>query len=252
MNSTTHFSKISNAIFLILSTLILSFIWLNYYLKNLKLSLISATIICIVVAIVFFSIKYYKRNKSKTKNAILKNNENITLSLKYSTFESNMHVISELFNFHIKQIIDSHHYISEENQDIYVYFDKDQINELNIQNIVKSRKSDNIKVFSFAFSTITLPDCIKIEFFNINDILDKIKDKKSIIIQNIYSIKKAKLSIKDYLCVILSKKRSRGYFNFGLLLLFTSLFTIYHTYYIIFGTILILLSIFSRFNVKFN
>lgn len=252
MNTKTYLSKISNSIFLISSSLILSFIWLNYYLHNFKLSLISSILISLVISIVYFSIRQYKAQKSKTKLSNSKLKENLINTLMYSSFKDNIELTCELFNISQGQKIDNYHIISDK-MDIFICYDKEKLDSHDILSFIKSRYYDNIKIFCIhCTESINTLKNISIEIFPIDDFLQKASAKNHTILQASNIINKPKLGLKNYLCIILSKDRSKGYFSFGLLLLVSSLFTIYRTYYIIMGTILLLLSIYSRFNSKFN
>lgn len=63
---------------------------------------------------------------------------------------------------------------------------------------------------------------------------------------------KTKNTFRQILSVSLNKKKTKGYFLSALFLLFSSLFTRYKIYYLIFSSILIVLALISRFNPSFN
>lgn len=252
MNTKTRFSKISNSIFLFITVLVTTFIWLNYYLHNFRLSLLSAVIICAVAIIIYAIFQYYSYNKSKANMTANQTRETLKNYLQYSTHTQNLKTILQLFDLDITKTIDTNHYLTNE-QDIYIYFDRESLTPEDINKIIKNRQRDNITVFTFSKIQLNqLPDCISITIIDLSVIFQNFTNNSLQQNINIYNIKKPKFSLKHYLCIILSKERSRHYFHFGLLLIFTSLFTPYHIYYIVSGTILLLLSIYSRFNTKFN
>lgn len=252
MNTKTYFSKISNAIFLIFSILILSFIWLNYYLRNFKISLISSILITSVLSIGYFIFQTIKTKSSKSKLLNSKIKENIASSLIYSTHKDNIDLICELFDIVCLKVIDNHHIISQ-NADIFIFFEKEQLEQENLVAFLKNRQTNTLQIFCINSCNPNLDlKGIKIEIFTIDDITPKAVTQNNAILHYECFEKKPKLKLKNYLCIILNKDRSKGYFSFGILLLVSSLFTIYHTYYIVMGTILLLLSIYSKFNSRFN
>lgn len=252
MHQKTQLSKISNTIFLILSILILSFIWLNYYLHNIRLSIVSSLIVLTAFCIGYFSIRAYTQRKLKSKNKTIKDKEDIKTSLIYSNYQENLHLIKELFNIDIIKIIDNNHYLSQ-NKDIFIFLESRKLLDEDIFKIIKSRQFNNIEIYTIQKPSIMpLPEDIGLTTITFDEIYEKFLTASSIKIK-ISSFKKSpKLSLKNYICITLKKERSRGYFSFGILLLFSSLFTIYQTYYIVIGTLLILLSLYSRFNNKYN
>ena len=61
-----------------------------------------------------------------------------------------------------------------------------------------------------------------------------------------------KITINDLLAYSLNKKRTKGYFLASCIMLFSSFLVKYNLYYIIFSTLLLILSLISFINPKFN
>lgn len=252
MHQKTQLSKISNTIFLILSILILSFIWLNYYLHNIRLSIISSLIVISAFCIAYFSIRTYTQRKLKSKNQIIKDKEDIRTTLIFSSFQDNLNLIKNLFNIEIIKRVDDNHYLSQD-KDIFIFLVNHKLLDEDILKIIKSRQFNNIEIYTIQNPSIMpLPEDITLRTITFDEIYEKLLNSSSIKIDISIFKKTPKLSLKNYICIILKKERSRGYFSFGILILFSSLFTIYQTYYIVIGTLLILLSLYSRFNNKYN
>ena len=70
----TKFSKISNLIFLTFCAFVISFVWLNKYISNIKLSTISSIIIALFFFVTYIVFKYFQ-NKFYTQN----NNQKISI-----------------------------------------------------------------------------------------------------------------------------------------------------------------------------
>ena len=67
-----------------------------------------------------------------------------------------------------------------------------------------------------------------------------------------FIIKTPKNSFKSLVEYSLNKKRTKGYFIASIILLFSSFIVKYNIYYLIFSSILLILSLFSFINPKFN
>ena len=249
----TIISKISNNIFLLLTILILSFIWINYYIRNLYVSLMSAIIVLAFFCIIYYPIRIFlNRKKTSSKYSTLQKTD-LKTQLLLGTYLENIKLISKIFSLGIlTQTENNNHYISSNNEDIFLLFNSENITEQDIIQSVKLRKSDFVKVFCINTPSFPRIKNLQISVYDLDKILDEINKNNLTIDKNVVLEKTAKLSLKDYLCIIFCNKRSKGYFCFGFLLLFSSLFTPYHTYYIIIGTIMLIVSIFSRFNKIFN
>lgn len=250
----TKFSKISNLIFLTFCAFVISFVWLNKYISNIKLSTISSIIIALFFFVTYIVFKYFQ-NKIYTQN----NNQKISIEeLKnHLQFSNNSIIIEQLktcFNFSNIIKIDNNHYIdSETNYDIYLMFEKETLSNEDYIHIYKNRINDNLKIFCIN-NTNKFPELenTTLETFDLLEI-NKILTSQNIKTNNYAKLKnKPKLRLKDIFLVSLNRSLSRKYFLFGLLILFSSLFTPYHIYYTIIGTILLLLSLYSHFNKRFN
>ena len=254
MNNITKFSKISNVLFLILSIFCLSFIWCNYYVKNLRISLYSSIIIVICLSIIIF---IYYNTKNKKSNYKTKTNlrlEQLKNFLLYNNQIDTISLLSHIINLEKFEKINTEHYYSQlENCDIYFLFYDDNILTNKLFKIYKSRITINLKIYCIKKPNFkNLIENINMQFIDINEIMSIINEKNILLNNNIKIINKPKFSLKGILCIVLNKSKSKSYFTLGVLLLFSILFTIYNIYYIISSSILILLSIYCRYNTKFN
>ena len=66
------------------------------------------------------------------------------------------------------------------------------------------------------------------------------------------ALKEIKPSVSSLVEYSLNRKRTKGYFFSSLILLFSSFIVRYNIYYVIFSSLLLILSLFSFFNPKFN
>ncbi|MBO7526609.1 MAG: hypothetical protein J6T74_01780 [Clostridia bacterium] len=155
-------------------------------------------------------------------------------------------------------------YITIKNQDgnviLYPHITPSKITLLDFSNIIKNVLGKNIKrlvVPCVDVENNIITELDKFDFdivFLKNEeiylkLLKKYEFYPEIIIKN---VNKSKNTLKFLTTSALNKKRTKGYFLSALCLFFASFFNAYKIYYICVSSILILLAIFSWFNIKFN
>lgn len=251
----SRFSKFSNLIFLSISTFVLSFIWINYYIKNIKYSFISSIIIALCFFTIYIVFKYYQsRIYLKTQNKH-KKIEELKLYFLYSNYEKLIDTLLKVYNINnLTKTNNENHYIDNINKnDIYFMFDKETICTEDIISVYKTKIYNDISIYCIN-ATSNYPEItnVNLKLINLEQINKKIIENNIDIKNTIQLKKKPKLSLKELLCIILNKRKSKGYFLWGLALIVISGFTPYYIYYNIIGSTLLLLSLYSRFNKKFN
>lgn len=247
----SKFSKISNTIFLFITIILLTFLWTIYYSNNIKLGIIFSLIFAICFAFVYFPFKSIINKKRNISKEILLKKEHTLLQLEYGKSTDIINFITNLYQIkEYKTISDSH--ILELNTNTEYYFLFSEINNEMIHNIYKKRLTSNIKVFTLNNTNFPQLENINLEIITFDKIFDKIQKNNTELNFNINNKKSTKISFKDIFCEIFNKQKSKSYLNLGLLVLISSLFTIYNTYYVIISSILFLFAIYSRFNTRFN
>ncbi len=248
----TKLSKISNSIFIISSVFCLFFLWCNFYIKSIRLSFICSVIAVLAFSIIFFPIITIKNKKMLLNKNNKQNIENFKNYLIYQKNTETLLFLVKLLDIKNYSIITQNHIVANNDTDIYINFN-DEVDNQYFINMIQNRNTNNIKFICInSLANITHIKGINFESTNVEK-LYKISTEKNIQFDsNIIIENKPKYSIKDILCVVLCKNKSKSYFLLGILLLFSSLFTPFKNYYIIFSSIFILLSIFSRFNTIFN
>lgn len=240
-------SHLSNFIFFASVIFCLAFLWCNYYIKNIKVSLISSIIITISILIISISIKQIKSKNLHLKKSNEQALENFKLNLQYCKNSEILNIVccpQISNNLHKKS---PYHYHTN-TFDIFIFINTDDIckayNERITNNvIIATNQNIDIPVHS---------ESLQIKIISDKDLFILAKEK-NFKFQNQFNNKKTnKYSLKDILCILLCKAKSKSYFGFALLLLFGSLFTPFSTYYIVFSSVFFALSLFCRFNKYFN
>jgi len=250
----TPLSRISNTIYLITSSFVLSFIWINFYFRNLKKSLILSIIVTLILTASIIIIQRFNKKRKIINQTKLNEINNIKKQILYGKDHITIDIIKKAYNLNnLTKSHDTNHLIDNINHiDYYFCFDKEIINEETLIQVFKTKKFNNITLFCIESSITTKLKNINITILNLDQIIQQTSLANLKIDQQIEIEKKPKYSIKEIICIILNKNKSRSYLGFGSLLIFSSLFTPFSIYYISIGTILILLSIYSRYNKRFN
>lgn len=247
----TKFSQISNKIFLAVSIYMLTFVWLEFRLHSLKSALLLSTPITLVLLIIFFYISKIRAKKKEKLSLRAKDKEHLLNQIIWGNATCINKFILEIFGYEKIEKISSSCY---ENDDLSIHFcfNKEILDNYQLANIARNTTKQSIMIFCITSSINVQPDDKEICIIDLNKLYQILGEKASQLPTNINIKNKAKYRLKDVLCIVLNKGRSRGYLMSAILLIFLSLFTPYNIYYIISSTILLLLSIYSRFNLKFN
>lgn len=241
----TYFSTISNILFVSIVIFSLSFMWVSFYTRKVKLSIISSIIIVVCFLIICIPFCLFKSRKQKTKNITINNLKNFKTTLKYQKYSVTIDFIKTLMNYKILSKINDNHYVADNSVDIYLCFNDNII----LDEIYSSRIYDSINIFCLEdYKIPTQLDNVKVNIYNAEFLF--LSPNQSML-PPISITKKAKYSLKNIFCIILDKKKSKNYFYISLVLLITSLFTPFTNYYIVVSTVLFILSLLSRFSHHF-
>lgn len=246
----TKLSQISNTLFFASIIFCLFFLWCNYYTKNINISFLSSIIVFFAFLILYIPLKIHIKNK---KNNIKKNKENLEyfkLQLQYSKETTLVNTLNKYLNTDNFQKISSNHYFVNNDYDLFIYKSHENTK---IEQFFTTRISNNIKILTL--EQLDFPIKIKdvnITFLDLNDFYREYIEKFNGELETVETKIKPKYGLKSILRIVLCKEKSKNYFWIGFLLLFSSLFTPYSTYYIIFSSILFIMSLISRFNFAFE
>ena len=248
------FINIVDTLFILVVILLIIFAWVQYFIKNLILSIAISLIISIGIIVLLY---YLKSKKYNNAQSVIKRNKD------FSVFKIAIQTLSiSKFNAIIKKIIPSQYNARCNNNN--VYFEKEKLvyiatsyfsNELSescLLNIIKEKKCDNLIVFCSSYSQnaksiLNSFKNLKIELVDLEQLFELFNKKNIVLDTSNISLANNKIQFKQLLKNIISRNKSKGYFISGLVLLFTSIIIPYKIYYVIFSSILFTLSILSRF-----
>ncbi len=248
----TKFSKISNILFVTFSIFLITFIWIEYYTRSIKKAIILSPLITIGFILISYPILKYFRSKNLAKNNNIKDKDQLKLNLLMGNSDVINDYLLRVFNLNPKQKISSNLFILEDNSLALFYFEKLQFEQDTLNKILRTYSPSKITIFCLSCNQLVCPNDTQINLINLDNLSTQISSSSSKFPINIELKNKPKFSPKDIFCIILKKDKASKYLYASIILICTSLITPYSIYYIVFSTLLLLLSIYSRFNTRFN
>ena len=248
------FINLFDAIFLSIASLFIVFVWIQFFVKNIILSLIFSIFITLGIIVVF---KWLKNKKMfKLNQLVSKSNNLILFKLAIQTMPNTK------LNILIKKLIPKQYLAKTVKGDIIftknncnhlitTYFQSD-LTEYKLLEIVKTKSAANINLICTNFSPEVglISKAFKnktINLITIEQLFEMFTNKNITIDTSNIDLSKHKITLKETLKNSLSRNKSKGYFISGLVLLFTSIIIPYKIYYVVFSSVLFLLSILCRF-----
>lgn len=241
-------------LFISVSTFLIVFAWVNFYLKNLWISFVLSLIFsfaCVYLLFYFLAKKHKNLEISKQENQQI---EKLFLSFRLLSFNEQLQVLKTLLNSEFLKI-ENEFIIFEKNgikQAIVIATNLNVLTESDFINIVKLTQNldiSHIEILCSArenFSTKILKNknfliLTKVEFV-----------KKYLLLNTNFEMcknldcSKNKFSLNTIFAGLFLPQKSKTYFVCGIILIFSSVIIPNHFYYIIFGSMLLLFSIICK------
>lgn len=248
-----RFINIVDTFFISLATMLIIFVWLQFFIKNVLISLTLS--ILISLAIIYVTHRINQKKHTRYLNTESRNTELLKFKLAIQTLPN-----TKLISL-IKKLIPSKYITKTVNGDIFAEKDgcthilttilNDKLSEQKLLETIKDKQSDHLTIFCLSFNNEIISICKMFKNKHIN--LINLEQLYEIFTQNNISIdtsnidiSKHKITLIEILKNIVSRNKSKGYFISGIVLLFTSLIIPYKLYYVVFSSILFILSIICR------
>lgn len=255
---TSFFDKllVSCAIFLIL------YAWINFYIRNLWTTFILSIIFSTAIVYIIYFIINKKQEKSQAKKDNIKEINLKFFAFKLSPIEDKLNLIKSILSLKFDTTIKNQEIFYIDNQKKHMLiFATEQI-ELSNNDLINllskhNKKSiDEIDIICESFSHDINTKILKNIKINLIDKTSLYNDyfQKSNLFPNSENIdtKITKLTFVEILKNMLIPRRAKSYFFCGLVLIFSAIILPYFVYYLIVGTILLVLSILCKILPKFK
>lgn len=257
-------SKIIDFIFKTILLFVLFFVWIRFYVPSLTNTLIYSIIGTFMLSIILHQIKMSRFEKEYFSKAEFSKLESFTNEFLFSSQKNNNEFFLKLLQTkHHSVLIQSFIIVNKENNQIalYPYYKTRKLTmddaknlsieakELKIKKLIICCKSCEQEVLNFSKQLTSLKLIVldqKQTYFKLLKPYNCYPELKNKLIEE------NKITLSQLLNVMFQKRRTKGYFVSGTILMFTSFLVPYNLYYVIFGSILYFMALFSYFNVPFN
>ncbi len=250
-----RFINLIDTIFISLTTFLIIFAWVQFFVKNITLSLMLACLLAIGIIVGIKMLKNRKIERYESSN--LQSVELAKFKIAIQTLPS-IKVSSILKKLVPKNLSPTTKkgdivFTKDYKTNLYTFYCSEILTESKLLEIIKTKNADILTIFCVGYDqtaeliskSITN---IKIKLITL-DQLYKICNENNIKLNTEHiDLNSHKIHIKDILKGFITPNKSKGYFISGLVVLFTSLIIPYRIYYVVFSTILFALSIVCKFN----
>lgn len=258
-------------IFTIISTLarvflefVVSFVWIRYFVRDWVVALVCSLLCSALVEVGLFFIRKRKQAKNGNKKELEKQIEETTLTFLFSEDKENLNFFHKLASLKHKATKKSR-FVVVENPDkkvvllpFYTYQNFSCDNLLFCLNLAKKENPKKVVITTGSVDPEVHKLAKHFQDFEIV-ILDKFDTfHKLLKFYDCFPEIKTKIpadtrpSKQEILSVALNRKRSKGYFFASFILLLSSFVVRKNIYYLIIGSLLLVLALVSFFNPRFN
>ena len=247
------FINIIDTFFISLATMLIIFAWLQFFIKNIIVSLILSAILS--VSIMYFFRHIRSKKQERYLNAAAKTTSIAKFKLAIQTISNTKLTLL------IKRLISKQYEVKVVKGDIKVVIDNtlhiltthlnSELTESKLLEIIKTKLSDNLTILCLSVNNDVKSICNafinkKITLISVEQLYDLFEQKNITIDTSNIDLSKSKITFKEILKGAIKRNKSKGYFFSGLILLLTSLIIPYKIYYVLFSTTLFTLSLICR------
>ncbi len=238
----------------------ISFFILYYILRanNLSfvLSLFLGAILSGILTFIFTTFLVMSDNKKISLSIDKKDIEKLTNTLCFNSDNKNLQLISKLLNcYNVDNVISKNKIIlPNENSYIYPIFQYEYLESTDVIKILKKVNDSKIKIIIYTIAPST--KCLLIiKNLNLNVKIVDVNQfylnlKKFSLIEKSIQEKTKKPPLKDKLSLIFNKKKAKPFLISGLVIMLSSSLIGYPIFYIVVGSVLMLIGSYLRFFAK--
>lgn len=239
-----------DSLFLSIVTFLIIFAWIQFFLKQIFLSLFLSAILSIALILIFRWLRLKKHIKEQSKSTSSIDLLRFKLAIQTMPTRSLAGIIKKLIpeSYAARTNKEDLVFIKNTQTHIFTFYYSNILTESKLLELIKHKKTSNLTIFCSSFDKdvkgiASAFKNIKITLVNIEE-LYKIFTQHNLSVDSSHiDLNKSKITIKEILKNSLSRHHAKGYFVSGLILLFTSLIIPYKVYYVVFSSALFILSL---------
>lgn len=248
--------NIIDRIFISVCVFLLFFAWINFYVRDLRLTFIFALLasfsVCFLLFL-FFSKKQAKANQTKAQIEMIEKN------FLAFVLQPNQERLDNLAKVYGTEKSSKNGFLSENKNLYFVSTETETLDKDKYLSIIAQAQNLDFETLFIICGESTQPLNLQIlknktvKIINKTQLYADFKNKNIDIISNCnFNLSPPKLSWKDIAKNIFAPHKAKSYFVCGLILLFSSVVLPYNFYYIIFGSMLMLFALICKILPKFS
>lgn len=248
-----NFVNLIDKIFVSIGVFLIIFSWINFYILSLWTTFVLSLIFSFAVLFIIFYIFSKKQEKLKLNKKTIEEINQSFLDFKLLSKNDKINLINSiLLKEHSTQILNDYIIYLKENKKHLVYLNTkiSSITQDDLFNILEDVSQYNFDVLDVICHKSekginkTILKNIAINFIDKELLYLNYFQKYQIFPENDKINKEIfKPKFKDFLSNFISQEKSKGYFISGLVLLFSSILLPFNTYFIVFGSVLMMFAI---------
>lgn len=263
MEYRSKFSYILDFIFKSISIFVISFIWVRFFEHNMFLIFLYSSIITIIL-VTLSTIRTIKKCKKNNLTKLeYEKKENSIYQLNFYSQTQILTFFSSLLNS-TYEVCKKNDYLILKNKNekigVFINFNFNVIDAFYIKSIMNKinlNKFQKVYIYSNDFTKECKDLCssinnVKINCKNANDTFKLMKENNIFPLNKVEKQTHKKKNINQFFSALFNKSKTKAYFFTGLIFLISSIFMRYNIYYLVFTTLMFLLSLYSYFNKRFN
>ncbi len=257
-----NFFKTFDAFFRILIIFLACFVWCRYFIDNLWLSLIATIFLTLTIDL---TINFVKNKRQKKKNIYKEEDEKIQQYINTFIFSEDNFSVNFFYELakikHQAQKKNKYIEIVNTNKKIilfpyFIYRDFNTDDLVLVYNKTKKEMPSRLIICTNTIdnNAIKLAQKLPLDVYILdgNQVYEKLLKKYNYFPYLTKLKSETKIGFKEILSYALNKKRTKGYFIASVILLLSSFFVPYKIYYVVMATLLLILSLVSFSNPKYN
>lgn len=247
-------------VFVTVAVFLVVYAWINFFIRDLITTFFLSLIFSFAIVFLIFYIYNRKKEKSSNTKKYIKDVDEKFLAFRLMNKTNQLCFLNKILQIHFpsKILTDTIVFKKEEKTHlIIIATDIERINEFNLINLLQGRKKVEVieiicNDFDTNLNTKILCDT-EIVFTTKKKLYDEYFFKHSTYpdCSNL-NTKINAINIKQILKNFIMPTKAKSYFLCGLILIFSSLILPFHTYYLTFGSILLILSIICKLQPHFK
>lgn len=248
-------------IFITVSIFLLVYAWLNFFIRDLWTTFVLSLIFTFACVFLLFYILNKKQEKKLVSKKYLTDVEQNFLAFRVASKTDKLELLKNILSKQYKTEIKNEHILFEkdgEKHQIIIATNIEKLSQFELVNLLQNLEKEVKVLHLICCDTQPNLDTKFLKDLEIEIVTKKKLYDEYFLPHNIFpnssnlNTKKEKIKLKILLKNFFVPRKAKSYFLCGLVLIFSSIILPFHTYYLIFGSVLIIFSIICKLQPFFS